>query len=104
MVLIHATNVCVFTVLLFCLILLLQLTYYLDPVTHPQDTEKHQYPVLVWFHSGDFLSGSAQTEPGHVLATRGIVVVTFNYRLGALGTFVEFACMYSYVVYTAILV
>ena len=29
--------------------------------------------------------GTAQQYPGHVLATKEVVVVTFNYRLGALG-------------------
>ena len=43
------------------------------------------YPVIIWIHSGDFLHGTAQTYPGHVLATREVVVVTFNYRLGAFG-------------------
>jgi len=45
-------------------------------------------PVLVWVHGGAFLIGSGSTAiyDGHGLARRGeIVVVTFNYRLGALG-------------------
>ena len=45
------------------------------------------WPVLVWFNSGTFEEGAAQTHPGHVLATQEIVVVTVNYRLGALGKF-----------------
>ncbi|ELU03558.1 hypothetical protein CAPTEDRAFT_225804 [Capitella teleta] len=47
--------------------------------------DKSIYPVIVWFHSGDFVHGSSQLQPGHVLAIRDVVVVTFNYRLGALG-------------------
>ena len=43
------------------------------------------YPVVVYIHSGNFSTGTAQAQPGHVLAVQDVVVVTFNYRLGALG-------------------
>lgn len=43
------------------------------------------YPVIVYIHSGDFSSGTSQIQPGHVLTLQNVVVVTFNYRLGALG-------------------
>ena len=45
-------------------------------------------PVLVWIHGGGFLVGSGSTSVyhGHELVDRGdVVVVTLNYRLGALG-------------------
>ncbi|KZB84796.1 carboxylesterase/lipase family protein [Amycolatopsis regifaucium] len=45
-------------------------------------------PVLVWLHGGGFLSGSGAEAwyDGALLAERGrMVVVTVNYRLGALG-------------------
>lgn len=45
-------------------------------------------PVMVWIHGGSFTggSGSASWYDGTTLATRGdVVVVTINYRLGALG-------------------
>lgn len=43
-------------------------------------------PVMVWFHGGGFLNGSSDLYDARRLATRGgIVVVTVNYRLGALG-------------------
>jgi para-nitrobenzyl esterase len=45
-------------------------------------------PVLVWIHGGAFLVGSGATPVynGADLAARGdVVVVTLNYRLGALG-------------------
>jgi len=45
-------------------------------------------PVLVWIHGGAFLVGSGSTPlyEGSALARRGdVVVVTINYRLGALG-------------------
>ncbi len=43
-------------------------------------------PVMVWIHGGGFLNGSSDLYHAQWLATRGdIVVVTVNYRLGALG-------------------
>lgn len=44
-----------------------------------------KYPVIVFFHGGNFQTGSANEWPGHVLSSRGIVVVTVNYRLGPFG-------------------
>lgn len=44
-------------------------------------------PVYVWIYGGGF-SGGTGSDPsfdGSVLADKGVVVVTFNYRLGALG-------------------
>lgn len=42
--------------------------------------------VMVWIHGGGFLNGSSDIYDARWLATRGdIVVVTVNYRLGALG-------------------
>jgi carboxylesterase type B len=52
---------------------------------HNLEPDKTIYPVIVYIHSGDFSSGTAQSQPGHVLAIQDVVVVTFNYRLGALG-------------------
>ncbi|GMT33460.1 hypothetical protein PFISCL1PPCAC_24757 [Pristionchus fissidentatus] len=43
------------------------------------------YPVVVFLHGGNFQTGSANEWPGHGLASRGVVVVTVNYRLGAFG-------------------
>jgi para-nitrobenzyl esterase len=44
---------------------------------------------MVWVHGGGFTSGSgsAPLYDGRALAERGVVVVTFNYRLGRLGFF-----------------
>jgi para-nitrobenzyl esterase len=43
-------------------------------------------PVLVWFHGGAFINGSGDLYDARRLAVQGdIVVVTVNYRLGALG-------------------
>ncbi len=44
-------------------------------------------PVMVWIHGGGFQAG-AGPEPRHngdALANKGVVVVTFNYRLGVFG-------------------
>ena len=49
------------------------------------DTEKR--PVFVWIYGGGFTEGfgSNPTFDGEGLARKGVVVVTFNYRLGPLG-------------------
>ncbi len=49
-------------------------------------------PVLVWIHGGGNVEGSGQWPPlgsprGSPLAETGIVIVSLNYRLGALGFF-----------------
>ncbi|MBI5259715.1 MAG: carboxylesterase/lipase family protein [Burkholderiales bacterium] len=47
-------------------------------------------PVMVWIHGGGFMVGSARAFTGTHLALQGdMVVVSINYRLGALG-FVNF--------------
>ncbi|MEU8824707.1 carboxylesterase family protein [Streptomyces sp. NPDC048636] len=46
------------------------------------------HPVVVWFHGGGFSSGSglcAWYDAGRLAAEGGLVVVSVNYRLGALG-------------------
>jgi para-nitrobenzyl esterase len=42
-------------------------------------------PVLVWIHGGGFTQDGALNYDGSKLAANGIVVVTINFRLGALG-------------------
>ncbi|UQX11592.1 carboxylesterase/lipase family protein [Candidatus Mycobacterium methanotrophicum] len=43
-------------------------------------------PVMVWIHGGGFVNGSGDIYNSRGLAAKGhIVVVTINYRLGALG-------------------
>lgn len=51
------------------------------------DRDQARLPVLVWFFGGDFRRGSGTDAryDGAVLASEGAVVVTFDYRLGALG-------------------
>ncbi len=44
-------------------------------------------PVAVYIHGGAFLSGGGSNLPfaGNTLAERGVILITVNYRLGALG-------------------
>jgi para-nitrobenzyl esterase len=43
-------------------------------------------PVMVWFHGGGLFSGESNDYDGSKLVQRGhVVVVTLNYRVGALG-------------------
>ncbi|MBN7815302.1 carboxylesterase/lipase family protein [Algoriphagus pacificus] len=59
---------------------------YLNVWTDAESPEEKR-PVMVWIHGGGF-SGGSGTVPlydGEELAKKGIVVVTINYRLGALG-------------------
>ena len=47
---------------------------------------KDARPVMVWIHGGSFINGNADDYDAGRLTSRGdIVVVTLNYRLGALG-------------------
>ncbi|MBY8992413.1 MAG: carboxylesterase family protein [Candidatus Lokiarchaeota archaeon] len=49
-------------------------------------TDNKKRSVMVWFHGGGMSSGSGRLPNGFKLARRGdIVVVSINYRLGALG-------------------
>ena len=51
-----------------------------------QSVDGHR-PVMVWIHGGGFFAGFGGEERhnGSVLAAKGAVVVTLNYRLGAFG-------------------
>lgn len=46
-------------------------------------------PVLVWIYGGGFVNGgsSPPTYSGAALAHKGVLVVSFNYRLGRFGSF-----------------
>jgi len=59
---------------------------YLNIITPEIDNGKR--PVMFWIHGGGFTSGSGSLDAydGKVLSLRGdVVVVSINYRLGALG-------------------
>jgi para-nitrobenzyl esterase len=53
----------------------------------PASSSADRLPVMVWIHGGGFFGGSGSAPPydGEILARRGVVLVTLNYRLGALG-------------------
>ncbi|MBC3888902.1 carboxylesterase family protein [Acetobacterium paludosum] len=53
----------------------------------PATTPEKRYPVYVFIHGGAFAtgSGSDMVYDGFRMAQEGVVVVTINYRLGALG-------------------
>ena len=59
---------------------------YLD-VWVPEWPVKRALPVMVWLHGGSNRvgSGTQSTYDGASLARRGVLVVTLNYRLGAMG-------------------
>lgn len=43
-------------------------------------------PVMVWIHGGAFVGGSGNTS-GNGFASKGVILVSINYRLGRLGHF-----------------
>ena len=48
-------------------------------------------PVMVWIHGGGWMMGNGGTEfygPSYFL-DRNVVLVTINYRLGAIGTLIS---------------
>ncbi len=52
----------------------------------PPHQNGEKLPVMVWIHGGAFINGSAGIYDARWLANRGdMIVVTVNYRLGAMG-------------------
>jgi para-nitrobenzyl esterase len=54
-------------------------------VSTPTLRRDAERPVLVWIHGGGFTQDASRNYDGSKLAATGIVVVTIDYRLGALG-------------------
>ena len=52
-------------------------------------TSSDRLPVMVWIHGGGFTrgSGTGMAYDGEILARKGAVIVTINYRLGIFGFF-----------------
>jgi para-nitrobenzyl esterase len=61
------------------------------PIIDSTTKVKAKYPVMVWIYGGAFLQGGANKPLyyGDKLASKGTIVVTLNYRLGALGFLVS---------------
>jgi para-nitrobenzyl esterase len=57
---------------------------YLNVYAPPSEPDT-RYPVLVWFHGGGWINGAGTDVQPTRLVGEGTVVVTVNYRLGALG-------------------
>jgi para-nitrobenzyl esterase len=55
----------------------------------PAENRHAHLQVMVWIYGGGFLNGggSPAVYDGTAFATRGVIIVTFNYRLGRFGFF-----------------
>ena len=51
------------------------------------NTSADKLPVMVWIHGGALVMGSGRDYDGASLTSKGVVVVTINYRLGPFGFF-----------------
>jgi para-nitrobenzyl esterase len=58
---------------------------YLNVYTPSLQNHSGGRPVLVWIHGGGLVQDGARNYDGTKLAADGTIVVTINYRLGALG-------------------
>ncbi|XP_066967058.1 esterase FE4-like [Macrobrachium rosenbergii] len=65
-----------------CLFLNVHTPSHLDEENRAEDT---LLPVLVFIHGGGYVRGSSSPHGAGKLLSRDVVVVTINYRLGALG-------------------
>ncbi|MGD0558636.1 MAG: carboxylesterase/lipase family protein [Streptosporangiaceae bacterium] len=51
----------------------------------PADAGNRDLPVMVWIHGGTLLVGESNDFNPSALVRNGVIVVTINYRIGALG-------------------
>jgi len=53
----------------------------------PASSSEDLVPVMVWIHGGGFMIGSGDEKiyDGELLASKGVVIVNINYRLGVFG-------------------
>ena len=58
---------------------------YLNVFAPDRRHRRHQLPVVVWFHGGSLVGGESDTFDPTDLVRDDVIVVTVNYRLGALG-------------------
>ncbi len=55
----------------------------------PENSAQAKLPVMVWIHGGGFIAGSSsepRQDAGN-LSKKGVMVVSFNYRMGVFGFF-----------------
>ena len=56
----------------------------------PEASSAEPFAVMVFVHGGSFITGAGREYDGSQLAAkRGVIVVTLNYRLGALGLLID---------------
>ena len=58
-------------------------------VWRPADAKARKLPVMVWIYGGGFVNGgsSPAVYAGDAFARRGVILVSFNYRVGRFGFF-----------------
>jgi para-nitrobenzyl esterase len=57
-----------------------------DEPAEQEDSRSHHHPVMVWIHGGALVVGESDDYgPTKLVELGGVIVVTINYRLGALG-------------------
>jgi para-nitrobenzyl esterase len=61
------------------------------PPTESAERSGHGLPVMFWIHGGGLTEGSSTPYLPEGLVKNGVIVVTFNYRLGYLGFFAQSA-------------
>ncbi|HEY6251998.1 MAG TPA: carboxylesterase family protein [Candidatus Angelobacter sp.] len=55
------------------------------PIGHDDREQDERRPVMVWIHGGALVVGESDDYNPQRLVGQGVIVVTINYRLGALG-------------------
>ncbi|WP_426360551.1 carboxylesterase family protein [Pseudocolwellia sp. HL-MZ19] len=58
-------------------------------VWKPKKAEGKKLPVMVWIHGGGFVNGGSSPDiySGKAFAESGVILISFNYRLGRFGFF-----------------
>ncbi len=63
-------------------------TTWLPSVAHQRTSSKGFRPILIWLHGGGYIAGTGLDETfwgGNIASRNDVVVITANFRLGALG-------------------